>query len=66
MNSTTVYNDTIVTQSQAAAAKDEKTYSITLTADQRNLLIYTGLAIGGYFIMKSLINAAVQKIQRED
>ena len=46
--------------------KDEKTYSITLTADQRKLLIYSGLAVGGYLIIRSLINAAVKKVQRED
>jgi len=66
MNSTSVYNDTVMTQSQVATAKDEKTYTLTLTSDQRKLLMYSSLAIGGYFVIRSLINAAVRKVQRDD
>ena len=66
MNSNNVYNDTVMTQSQVSAVKDEKTYTLTLTADQRKLLMYSGIAIGGYFIIRSLINAAVRKVQRDD
>lgn len=66
MNSTNVYNDPIMSQSQVAATKDEKTYTLTLTADQRKLLMYSGAAIGGYFLLRSLINAAVKKVQRDD
>lgn len=54
-----------MTQTQAASLKDAKTYSITLTADQRRLLLYTGGAIGIYVILKSLINSAVKKLNDE-
>ena len=66
MNSTNVYNDTIMSQSQVVAAKDEKRYTLTLTADQRKLLMYSGAVIGGYFLLRSLINATVKKIQRDE
>lgn len=61
----------IMTESELEAATgskkysisvDDKTYDITLSETQRNLLMYTGLGILGYFLIKSLINSAVKKI----
>ena len=61
MNSTNV-----MSESQVTSAKDEKTYTLTLTADQRKLLMYSAAAIGGYFLVRSLINAAVRKVQKDE
>lgn len=51
------------TESEVSTSKDEQTFSITLTADQRRLLMYTGVAIAGYFLARHLVNTAVKKIR---
>jgi hypothetical protein len=52
-----------MSQSQVATQKDEKTFVITLTGDQRKLLLYTGAAIGVYFLLKSLVKSSVRKLR---
>ena len=59
-------SNTVASQSQITSAKDEKTYQITLTADQRKLLMYSGIALAGYFLIRSLINSAVKKLNKDD
>ena len=51
------------TESEVFTSKDEQTFSITLNADQRRLLMYTGVAIAGYFLARHLVNNAVKKIR---
>ena len=53
------------TESEVSTSKDEQTFSITLTADQRRLLMYTGVAIAGYFLARHLVNTAFKKIRDE-
>ena len=70
------YDTTVVSQSEAAKTKDVKTFTITnadgkastfsLTGQQINLLMYTGLGIAGYFLIKSLSNSAVKKLNKDD
>lgn len=55
----------IMTESELAEIEDKKTYTITLTKDQRTLLTYTGIGIIGFFIAKYMIKSAVKAI-RED
>ena len=56
---------TIITESEKKAKEDPKTFTITLTANQRKLLTYTGVAIGGYFLASHLIKSAVKSIREE-
>ena len=58
-------NNTYTTESEMATSKDAQTYSLTLSADQRKLLMYTGIAIAGYFLASHLVNKAVKKIRDE-
>ena len=55
----------IMTESELAEIEGKKTYTITLTKDQRTLLTYTGIGIIGFFIAKYMIKSAVKSI-RED
>ena len=54
-----------ITESEKKAKEDPKTFSITLTADQRKLLKYSGIALAGYFFAKHLIKSAVKSIREE-
>ena len=58
-------DNTYTTESEIASSQDAKTFSLTLTADQRRLLMYTGAAIASYFIARHLVNTAVKKIREE-
>jgi hypothetical protein len=60
------YNDQVMSQSQVSTAKDEQTFSITLTAEQRKLLMYSAGGLSIYFLLKSLIDAAVRKVRKEE
>ena len=51
-------NTTYSSESEVSAAKKEQTYSLTLSADQRKLLMYTGTAIGGYLLVRHFIGMA--------
>ena len=54
-------NTTYASESEISAAKNEQTYSLTLSSDQRKLLMYTGAAIAGYFLVRHFINMAKNK-----
>ena len=56
---------TIMTESEKKAKEDPKTFSLTLTAEQRKLLTYTGFAIGGYILARHLIKSAVKSLKEE-
>ena len=57
--------ETIVTQTELDKKEDPKTFSITLNAEQRKLIKYTGLTLAGLFVARYLIKSAVKSI-RED
>ena len=54
-------NATYMSESEISAAKNEQTYSLTLSSDQRKLLMYTGIAIGGYFLVRHFISMVKNK-----
>ena len=53
----------VISQSEMAQKDDEKTFVISLTGEQRKLLLYTGAAIGVYFLLKSLVKSSVRKLR---
>jgi len=55
--------DTVTTESELPASQDKKVYTFELTADQRTLIMWTGIAIEGYFLISHLINKAVKGIR---
>ena len=55
----------VLTESELAAMQDKKTYSISLTAEQRKLLGYSGIAIVGFFLAKYMIRSAVKSLREE-
>ena len=57
--------ETIVTQTELDKKEDSKTFSITLNAEQRKIIKYTGLTLAGLFVVRYLIKSAVKSI-RED
>ena len=42
---------------------DPKTFSLTLTGEQRKYLMYTGVALLGYFLAKRLVKSAVKSLK---
>jgi hypothetical protein len=43
-----------------------KTYSITLTDNQKTYLTYVGIALAGYFIAKHLLTSAMKDSRYHD
>ena len=41
----------VATETQIKEKEDPKTFSLTLTGDQRKYLTYTGIALAGYWIL---------------
>ena len=56
----------IATESQIKEKDDPKTFSLTLTGEQRKYLMYTGVAILGYFLAKHLVKSAVKNLKDND
>ena len=54
-------NSSIQSESEKITKEDPQTYSITLTAEQRKLLMYSGFAIAGYLLAKHLVKSAVRQ-----
>ena len=50
----------IVTTEEQDEKDDQETFSLSLTAQQRKLLMYTGIGIAGYFIVKHLLRSALK------
>lgn len=46
--------------------KDMQTFSLTLSAEQRKLLLYTGIGIAGYVLIRHLISKAISRNRRYD
>jgi len=56
----------IATESQIKEKDDPKTFSLTLTGEQRKYLMYTGVALLGYFLAKHLVKSAVKNLKDND
>ena len=56
----------IATESQIKEKEDTKTFSLTLTAEQRKYLMYTGVALLGYFLARHLVKSAVKELKDKD
>ena len=46
--------------------EDPKTFSLTLTAEQRKYLSYTAVALLGYFLARHLVKSAVKSLKDSD
>ena len=53
----------IATESEIKEKDDPKTFSLTLTGEQRKYLMYTGVALLGYFLAKHLVKSAVKSLK---
>ena len=56
----------IATESEIKEKDDPKTFSLTLTGEQRKYLMYTGVALLGYFLAKHLVKSAVKNLKDND
>ena len=59
-------NMNIATESQIKEKEDPNTFSLTLTAEQRKYLMYTGVALLGYFLARHLVKSAVKELKDKD
>ena len=53
----------IATESEVKEKDDPKTFSLTLTGEQRQYLMYTGVALLGYLLAKHLVKSAVKSLK---
>ena len=53
----------IATESQIKEKDDSKTFSLTLTGEQRKYLMYTGVTLLGYLLAKHLVKSAVKNLK---
>ena len=53
----------IATESEIKENDDPKTFSLALTGEQRKYLMYTGVALLGYFLAKHLVKSAVKSLK---
>ena len=56
----------IATESEIKEKDDPKTFSLTLTGEQRKYLMYTGVALLGYFLAKHLVKSAVKSLKNDE
>ena len=56
----------VATETQIKEKEDPKTFSLTLTGDQRKYLTYTGIALAGYFLARHLVKSAVKSLKDND
>jgi len=56
----------ITTETQIKEKEDPKTFSLTLTGEQRKYLTYTGIALAGYFLARHLVKSAVKELKDYD
>jgi len=48
----------IATETQIKEKEDPKTFSLTLTGDQRKYLMYPGIVLAGYFFARHFVKSA--------
>ena len=56
----------VTTETEIKEKEDPKTFSLTLTAEQRKYLTYTGIALLGYFLARHLVKSAVKSLKDND
>ena len=56
----------ITTETEIKEKEDPKTFSLTLTAEQRKYLSYTAVALLGYFLARHLVKSAVKSLKDDD
>ena len=56
----------VTTESQIIEKEDPKTFSLTLTGEQRKYLSYTAVALLGYFLARHLAKSAVKSLKDND
>ena len=56
----------VTSESEIKEKEDPKTFSLTLTAEQRKYLTYTGIALLGYFLARHLVKSAVKQLKDND
>jgi len=56
----------VATETQIKEKEDPKTFSLTLTAEPRKYLMYTGVALLGYFLARHLVKSAVKSLKNND
>ena len=56
----------VTTESQIIEKEDPKTFSLTLTGEQRKYLSYTALALLSYFLARHLVKSAVKSLKDND
>ena len=56
----------VVTETQIKEKEDPKTFSLTLTGEQRKYLMYMGVALAGYFLARHLVKSAVKELKDND
>ena len=53
----------IATESQIKEKEDPKTFSLAQTGEQRKYLMYTGVALLGYFLARHLVKSTVKSLK---
>jgi len=56
----------VATESEIKEKEDPKTLSLTLRGEQRKYLMYTGVALIGYFLARHLVKSAVKELRDND
>ena len=56
----------VITESEIKEKEDPKTFSLTLTPEQRKYLSYTAIALLGYFLARHLVKSAVKSLREND
>ena len=56
----------VATETQIKEKEDPKTFSLTLTGEQRKYLSYTAVALLGYFLARHLVKSAVKSLKDND
>ena len=56
----------VITESEIKEKEDSKTFSLTLTAEQRKYLSYTAVVLLGYFLARHLVKSAVKSLRENN
>ena len=56
----------VATESEIKEKEDPKTFTLTLTAEQRKYLSYSALALLGYLLARHLVKSAVKSLKDDE
>ena len=56
----------VTTETEIKEKEDPKTFTVTLTAEQRKYLSYTALALLGYILARHLVKSAVKSLKDDE